>query len=91
MLVSTVGLDVAKNIFQIHGVDASGWVVLRKSIRRGQMTDCFANLTVCVIGIEAKGGANFWSRMLSTFGHTVRLISPKFVIDLPPMSAHLII
>ena len=82
MLVSTVGLDIAKNIFQVHGVDASGWVVLRKSIRRGQMTDCFANLTVCVIGIEAKGGVNFWSRMLSTFGHTVRLISPKFVIDL---------
>lgn len=79
MQVSTVGLDIAKNIFQIHGVDASGRVVLRKRLRRGQMTDFFANLPACVIGIEATGGAHFGSRILRTFGHTVRLISPQFV------------
>lgn len=79
MQVSTVGLDIAKNIFQIHGVDASGRAVLRKRLRRGQLTDFFANLPACLIGIEATGGAHFWSRILTTFGHTVRLISPQFV------------
>ena len=79
MQVSTIGLDIAKNVFQIHGVDASGRIVLRKRLRRGQMTDFFANLPACLIGIEATGGAHFWSRILNTFGHTVRLMAPQFV------------
>ena len=79
MQVSMIGLDIAKNVFQIHGVDSKGRVVLRKRLRRGQVTDFFANLPVCVIGMESTGGSHFWARVLGTFGHSVRLISPQFV------------
>jgi transposase len=74
-----VGLDTAKNVFQLHGVDARGKVTLRKRLRRGQLTDFFANLPPCVVGLEATRGAHHWSRVLGTFGHTVRLIAPQFV------------
>lgn len=73
------GLDTAKNVFQVHGVDSSGNVVLRKRLRRGQLTDFFANLPHCVIGLEATQGAHYWARVLGTFGHNVRLIAPQFV------------
>jgi transposase len=76
---SVVGLDTAKNVFQIHGVDSSGKVTLRKRLRRGQLTDFFANLPVCIIGLEATQGAHHWARVLGSFGHTVRLIAPQFV------------
>ena len=79
MQVSAVGLDIAKNVFQIHGVDAKGREVLRKRLRRSQMTDFFGNLPVCLIGMESTGGAHYWARVLSTFGHTVRLIAPQLV------------
>jgi transposase len=79
MPASIVGLDIAKNIFQIHGVDAKGRVVLRKRLRRSQLTDFFANIPVCVIGMESTRGAHYWSRVLGTFGHTIRLIAPQFV------------
>src|SRR5579863_449850 len=79
MQVSTIGLDIAKNVFQIHGVDAKGREVLRKRLRRNQVTDFFSNLPVCVIGIESTGGAHYWARVLSTFGHTVRLMAPQLV------------
>jgi transposase len=79
MQVTTIGLDIAKNVFQIHGVDAKGRVVLRKRLRRSQLTDFFANLPMCIVGMESTRGAHFWARILGTFGHTVRLIAPQFV------------
>jgi transposase len=76
---SVVGLDTAKNVFQVHGVDRNGKVTLRKRLRRGQLTDFFANLPACVIGLEATQGAHYWARLLETFGHTVRLVAPQLV------------
>src|SRR5579863_1622305 len=76
---SVVGLDTAKNVFQVHGVDCSGKITLRKRLRRGQLTDFFANLPACVVGLEATQGAHHWARILETFGHTVRLVAPQFV------------
>jgi transposase len=74
-----IGLDTAKNVFQVHGVDTKGNVVLRKRLRRGQLTDFFANVPRCVIGLEATQGAHYWARVLETFGHAVRLVAPQFV------------
>ena len=79
MQVSIVGLDIAKNVFQIHGVNAKGCVVLRKRLRRSQLTDFFVNLPACIIGMESTRGAHFWARILGTLGHTVRLVAPQFV------------
>jgi transposase len=79
MPLSTIGLDTAKSVFQVHGVDARGHVVLRKRIRRGQLAGFFANLPACVVGMEATQGAHYWARVLESFGHTVRLIAPQFV------------
>src|SRR4051795_8884532 len=76
---SVVGLDTAKNVFQVHGVDRNGKVTLRKRLRRGQLADFFANLPACVIGLEATQGAHYWARVLETFGHTVRLVAPQWV------------
>jgi transposase len=76
---SVIGLDTVKNVFQVHGVDSSGKVTLRKRLRRGQLTDFFSNLPVCIIGLEATQGAHHWAQVLGTFGHTVRLIAPQFV------------
>jgi transposase len=66
-------------VFQVHGVDERGRVVLRKQLRRDQMTVFFANLAPCVIGMEACGSAHHWARTLKGFGHDVRLMSPQFV------------
>jgi len=79
MSASVIGLDTAKNVFQVHGVDERGRVVLRRRLRRGQVTDFFANLPICTIGLEATQGAHHWARVLATFGHTVRLVAPQFV------------
>jgi transposase len=79
MKITTIGLDIAKQAFQIHAVDAGGRVVLRKRLRRNQLTAFFANLPPCVIGMEACCGAHYWSRVFSRFGHSVRLIAPQFV------------
>jgi transposase len=78
-VTSVVGLDTAKNVFQVHGVDSNGNVTLRKRLRRGQLTDFFGNLPACVIGLEATQGAHHWARVLETFGHTLRLVAPQFV------------
>lgn len=77
--VSVVGLDLAKTVFQVHGVDEDGEVVLRKQIKRPQMQRFFARLSPCLIGIEACGGAHYWARTLTELGHRVRLIAPAFV------------
>src|SRR5262249_41625443 len=79
MKITTVGVDLAKNIFQIHGVNEQGKGVLRKQLRREQLVTFFANLPACLIGIEACGGAHHWARKLQACGHTVRLMAPQFV------------
>lgn len=77
--VSVMGLDLAKNVFQLHGVDEAGEVLLRKQLKRSQMQRFFARLEPCLIGVEACGGAHYWARTLTELGHTVRLIAPAFV------------
>lgn len=79
MTIATVGLDIAKQVFQVHGADAEGRAVLRKRLRRNQMATFFANLPPCLVGLEACCGSHYWSRILSRAGHTVRLIAPQFV------------
>ena len=79
MKIVTVGLDIAKQIFQAHGVDRAGKVVLRKRLRRAEVASFFAGVEPCLIGLEASGGAHYWFRVLSRLGHTVRLIAPQFV------------
>jgi len=79
MKITTVGIDLAKNVFQVHGIDERGKAVLRKQLRRAQVAVFFANLPPCVIGIEACASAHHWARTLQGFGPTVRLIAPQFV------------
>jgi transposase len=79
MNITTVGLDLAKNIFQVHGVDERGHKALGKPLRRAQVLPFFANLPSCLVGMEACGGAHYWARELTKLGHTVRLIAPQFV------------
>ena len=79
MQITTVGLDLAKNVFQVHGVNEHGKIVLRKQLRRDQVAPFFANLPACLIGMEACGSAHHWGRKLQSLGHTVRLMAPQFV------------
>lgn len=79
MKITTIGIDLAKAVFQVHGVDVHGKAVLRKQLRRSEMAKFFANLEPCLIGIEACGSSHYWARKLSEFGHTVKLMSPQFV------------
>ena len=79
MQVTTVGFDIAKNLFQVHGVDARGRVVLRKRLPRAQVLAFFANLPRCLIGLEAGGGAHYWARELQALGHDARLMPPQYV------------
>lgn len=79
MRVCTIGLDIAKNVFQVHGADERGKRVLRRRLRRNQVAAFFANLPHCLVGIEASGGAHYWARVLSRGGHEVRLMAPQFV------------
>ena len=77
--ITTVGLDLAKNVFQAHGADASGRAVLRKKLRRDQVLAFFSQLPRCVVAMEACGGAHFWGREIGKLGHEVRLIPPAYV------------
>lgn len=79
MKLTTVGIDLAKNIFQVHGVDARSRVLLRKQLKRAEMLNFFANLEPCAIGMEACGSAHYWARKLQALGHTVKLMPPQFV------------
>ena len=79
MQVITIGLDIAKNVFQVHGVDAEGQLVLRKKLRRGQMLKFFAVLEPCLVGLEACGSAHYWARELAALGHEARLVPPSYV------------
>jgi transposase len=77
--VSTIGLDIAKSVFQVHGVDDTGAVVMRKRISRTKVLDFFCGLSPCLVGIEACPSAHHWSRELQALGHTVRLMPPSYV------------
>lgn len=77
--VKTIGLDTAKHVFQVHGADASGRRVLTKRLRRNQVSNFFANIPKCLVGLEATRGANYWARVIGSFGHEVRLMAPQFV------------
>lgn len=79
MKITTIGLDLAKSIFQVHGVDEEGAVVLVKRLRRKQMVGFFAKLLSCLIGIEACGSAHHWARTLVAVGHEVKLMPPAYV------------
>src|SRR5256885_15289278 len=77
--ITTVGLDLAKHVFQVHGVDAQGAVVLRKQLRRGQVLALFSRLPRCVVGMEACATAHYWARELGALGHEVRLMPAQYV------------
>jgi transposase len=79
MKITTVGIDLAKNVFQMHGVDGRGKTVLCKQLKRAQVAVFFANLPPCLIGMEACASAHYWGRTLQRFGHTVRLMASQFV------------
>jgi transposase len=79
MAVQTIGIDLAKHVFQRHGVDAHGRVVLRKKLSRTNLLAFLANLPRCLIGMEAGSGAQYWGREIRKLGHEVRLMSPQYV------------
>src|SRR6202042_3586877 len=77
--VITIGLDIAKSVFQVHGVDDAGTVVIRKRVSRSKMLEFFADLPPCLVGIEACPAAHHWGRELQALGHTVKLMPPSYV------------
>ena len=79
MQIVRIGLDLAKYVFEVHGVDLLGKIVVRKTLRRDVVSIFFANIPPCLVGMEASNGAHYWAKLLSGFGHEVRLISPQFV------------
>lgn len=79
MKLTTIGIDLAKNVFQVHGADAKGKTVLKKQLKRAQVLPFFANLTPSTIGMEACGSAHYWARKLQALGHSVTLIAPQYV------------
>jgi transposase len=79
MKITTVGIDLAKNVFQVHGVDEQGKPVLKKQLKREQMAAFFVNLPACLIGMQACASAHHWARKLQGFGHNVKLMAPQFV------------
>ena len=79
MKITTIGIDLAKNVFQVHGADGRGKAVVKKALKRAQVLPFFANLPPCLIGMEACGSAHYWARKLQALGHTVKLMAPQFV------------
>jgi transposase len=77
--ITTIGLDLAKHVFQVHGVDARGATVLRKRLRRGQVLGFFSRIPRCVVGLEACATAHYWARELGALGHEVRLMPAQYV------------
>ena len=77
--VTTIGLDLAKHVFQVHGVDAEGATVLRKQLRRAQVLVFFSRLPPCLVGLEACATAHYWARELRALGHEVRLMPAQYV------------
>jgi transposase len=79
MTISTIGLDLGKSVFQVHGVDAHGKVVVTRQLRRAGVLGFFANLPRCLIGLEACATAHHWARAIGGLGHDVRLMPPQYV------------
>ena len=79
MQITTIGLDIAKSVFQVHGIDAGGQVIVRRQLKRRYVLTFFQQLSPCLVGIEACGSAHHWSRELQALGHTVRLMPPAYV------------
>ncbi len=79
MKVSTVGVDLAKNVFQVHAIDEAGEVIVRRALRRRGMMPFFSKLAPCLVGMEACGTSHFWARELSALGHEVKLMPPAYV------------
>lgn len=79
MNISVIGVDIAKNVFQIHGIDASGKVLVQKKIKRDKLITYFSNLTPCLVGMEACASSHYWQRKLESLGHEVKLINPAYV------------
>jgi transposase len=77
--VTTIGIDLAKNVFGVHGVDARGRVSVRKRLVRNRLLEFLSKLLPCLIGLEACGSAHYWARMIEQLGHRVKLMSPRFV------------
>ena len=77
--ITTVGLDIAKSVFQVHGVDATGTVLIRRQLKRRHVLPFFQRLAACVVGMEACATSHHWSRQLRALGHTVRLMPPAYV------------
>jgi transposase len=77
--ITTIGLDIAKSVFQVHGVDAAGQVVIRRQLKRRYVLAFFQKLSPCLVGIEACASSHHWSRELKALGHTVRLMPPAYV------------
>ncbi len=79
MKITTIGIDLAKNVVQVHGVDEQGKAVLKKQLRRHQVAPFFANLSACLVGMEACSSSHHWARQLERLGHQVKLMAPQFV------------
>ena len=77
--ITTVGVDIAKSVFQVHGVDADGNIVIRRQVKRRYVLAFFQKLPPCLVGIEACASSHYWSRELQALGHTVRLMPPAYV------------
>jgi transposase len=77
--ITTIGIDLAKEVFQIHGVDERGRVLMRKQLKRKEVAKYFANLPPCLVGMEACGSAHYWARKFGEYGHRVKLMAPQFV------------
>ena len=77
--LTTIGIDLAKNVFQIHGLDRDGAVVLKRKLRRGQGLEVFTHRDPCLVGMEACAGAHFWARELQALGHEIRIMPPAHV------------
>jgi transposase len=79
MNCTTLGIDLAKQVFQLHGIDERGHVVVQKRVSRSKLWETIAQLSPCLIGMEACGSEQYWAREFQQLGHTVKLISPQFV------------
>src|SRR4051794_19514806 len=79
MQIATIGIDIAKHVFQVHGVSESGEVVLQKRLRRAEVLRFFGQLEPCLVGMEACGTSHHWARELQALGHRVRLMPPTYV------------
>lgn len=79
MDIKVIGLDLAKNVFQVHGVDGSGRTLLRRQLKRREVREFFAQRSPTLVGMEACGGAHYWAREIAKFGHTIKMMNPKYV------------